>query len=220
LPFTHPSQLGKSLYSVPPLTQGLIIGFSIAAPVGPIALLCVRRSLTAGRLVGLVTGLGAATADALYGIIAALGLTALTSLLLEYQRLLQLGGGAFLLYLGFATLRAPATTTEARAAPSHSLLSAYLSTLLLTVSNPLTVLSFLGIFAGLGFSGDTPSAYSAILLVLGVFLGSATWWVLLSFAAAAVGARLQSGGLRAINLFSGFTIAVFGVWQLCHLLSA
>jgi threonine/homoserine/homoserine lactone efflux protein len=169
-------------------------------------------------LVGLVSGLGAATADALYGVIAALGLTALTSLLLEYQRLLQISGGAFLLYLGFATVLAPAATTEARAAAAHSLLSSYISTLLLTLSNPLTILSFLGIFAGLGVGGETPSAFSATLLVVGVFLGSATWWVLLSFAAAAVGARLQSGGLRAINLVSGVTIAVFGIWQLYHLI--
>jgi threonine/homoserine/homoserine lactone efflux protein len=203
---------------MPPLAKGLIIGFSIAAPVGPIALLCVRRSLTAGRVVGLVSGFGAATADALYGIIAALGLTALTNLLLEYQRLLQLGGGAFLLYLGLATLRAPASTAEARAVPSHSLVSAYISTFLLTLSNPMTILSFLGIFAGLGLGDTNPSAYSATLLVSGVFLGSAAWWVLLSFAAAAVGARLKTGGLRAINVVAGLTITVFGVWQLSRLL--
>jgi threonine/homoserine/homoserine lactone efflux protein len=195
--------------------KGLVIGFSIAAPVGPIGLLCIRRSLCDGRLAGFVSGLGAATADAFYGIIAALGLTAITHALLDHRGWLQLGGGAFLLYLGFATLRAsPPLARSTSSTSARHLPAAYASTLMLTLTNPMTILSFLGIFAGLGIGGSSGSAFSAGALVLGVFLGSAVWWLLLSATAGWLGARLERGGLRALNILSGVTIAAFGAWQL------
>ncbi len=197
--------------------QGLLIGFSIAAPVGPIGLLCIRRSLTAGRLAGLVSGLGAATADALYGIVAALGLTAVTTLLLAYQRPLQFVGGLFLVYLGIAIMRSTPATAASGTPPTATLSAAYFSTLVLTLANPVTVLSFLGLFAGLGLLGNAHAPSAAFALVLGVFLGSAAWWLLLSTSAAALGARLQSGGLRLLNLASGALIAAFGLWQLFRL---
>jgi threonine/homoserine/homoserine lactone efflux protein len=200
---------------MPPLLKGLIIGFSIAAPVGPIGLLCVRRSLADGRLAGFVSGLGAATADAVYGVVAALGLTAITDLLLARQSWLQLGGGVFLLYLGVATFRAPPPVSPARTAAAPSLFAAYVSTLALTLTNPLTIVSFIGIFAGLGAANG--SALASVSLVLGVFLGSAAWWLFLSSAANWLGQRLAHGGLRAINLASGFIIAAFGAWQLAAL---
>jgi threonine/homoserine/homoserine lactone efflux protein len=197
--------------------QGLIIGFSIAVPVGPVGLLCLRRSLTDGRVAGLVSGLGAATADALYGMIAALGLTAVTHLLIEHQRPLQLGGGLFLLYLGLTTLRAKPPAIEARAATASNLRAAYLSTVVLTLANPMTILSFLGIFAGLGAGTARGTPLAAFTLVLGVFLGSAAWWLILSFTAAAFGARLQRGGLRILHVASGVVLGAFGLWQLSRL---
>lgn len=200
--------------------KGLVIGFSIAIPVGPIGLLCLRRSLNEGRLAGLVSGLGAATADALYGLVAALGLTAITDALLAHRTALQLGGGLFLLYLGITTLRArPPAPTAATPTPTRttSLHSAYLSTLALTITNPMTILSFLGIFAGLGFTGANHGVWSACWLVLGVFLGSGIWWLLLSTAASWLGSRLQHGGLRLLNIFSGLIIVAFGLWQLGQL---
>jgi len=201
---------------MPAFLQGLFLGFSIAVPVGPIGLLCLRRSLTDGRLAGLVSGLGAATADAIYGLIAALGLTAITGFLLAYRTPLQLGGGLFLLYLGVSICRAKPPSAEV-SAPTTNLLSAYLSTLVLTLANPMTILSFLGIFAGLGVVSSDSGHLAAFLLVLGVFLGSATWWVLLSLSAGAIGRRLQKGGQRLLNLGSGLLIAGIGVWQLIHL---
>jgi threonine/homoserine/homoserine lactone efflux protein len=177
--------------------------------------LCIRRSLCDGRLAGFVSGLGAATADAFYGIIAALGLTAITHALLDHRGWLQLGGGAFLLYLGFATLRAsPPLARSTSSTSARHLPAAYASTLMLTLTNPMTILSFLGIFAGLGIGGSSGSAFSAGALVLGVFLGSAVWWLLLSATAGWLGARLERGGLRALNILSGVTIAAFGAWQL------
>lgn len=197
--------------------QGLVLGFSIAAPVGPIGLLCLRRSLTAGRLAGFVSGLGAATADAVYGLIAALGLTAVTHFLVAYQRSFQLGGGLFLLYLGAKILRAPAPCADASTGPSTTLSADYFSTLALTLTNPLTILSFVGLFAGTGALTSTPGSLSAFALVLGVFLGSAAWWFTLSLCAAALGTRLRSGGLRVLNLLSGASLAVFGLYQLIRL---
>lgn len=200
-------------FHLPPLLKGLIVGFSIAAPVGPIGVLCIRRSLTHGRLAGFVSGLGAATADGIYGVIAALGLTAITHPLLAQRVWLQLGGGGFLVYLGVATLRPRRAANAARATDAATLSGAYASTLGLTLTNPMTILSFLAIFAGLGAAATSGTA-PAIALVLGVFLGSAAWWLFLSSAAGWLGARLRHGGLRALDVVSGVVIAGFGVWQL------
>jgi threonine/homoserine/homoserine lactone efflux protein len=181
-------------------------------------LLCIRRSLADGRLAGFVSGLGAATADALYGVVAALGLTAITRVLLAHQGWLQLGGGAFLVCLGVATLRARPPSAAARATAATNLRSAYFSILALTLTNPMTILSFLGIFAGMGIGPGASGVLPACWLVLGVFLGSAAWWLLLSTAAGWLGGRLQHGGLRALNVVSGLIIAGFGGWQLVALL--
>jgi threonine/homoserine/homoserine lactone efflux protein len=197
-----------------PFLKGLLVGFSIAAPVGPIGLLCIRRALSAGRMAGFVSGLGAATADALYGVVATLGLTAVTNLLIEQQHWLRLGGGVFLLYLGVATLRAAPPAGEARARRAENGWAAYASTFVLTLTNPMTIISFVGIFAGIGVGASTSGAGAAGLLVVGVFLGSAAWWLILSTTAGWLGARLQSGGLRIVNIVSGAVIAAFGAWQL------
>ena len=198
--------------------SGLALGFSIAAPVGPIGLLCIRCTLTHGRLNGFLCGLGAATADAIYGAIAALGLSAVTSFLLGAQTWLQLGGGLFLVWLGWKTLRAkPPAPRSADALAAGARAGGYFSTLFLTLANPMTILSFVGIFAGLGLGATAGSTRSAGWLVLGVFLGSAAWWLVLSAAAGWLGGRLQHGGLRALNLASGLIIAAFGFWQLATL---
>jgi threonine/homoserine/homoserine lactone efflux protein len=201
-----------------PLLKGLIIGFSIAAPVGPIGLLCIRQSVTAGRVAGFVSGLGAATADAAYGMVAALGLTAVTNMLLEHQSWLRLGGGVFLLFLGVTTLRAKPPSSEASSTRTENLWAIYVSTLGLTLTNPMTVLSFVGIFAGLGIDASADGPGPAAMLVSGVFLGSATWWLLLSTTAGWLGARLQRGRLRIVNVASGMIIGAFGGWQLLTLM--
>jgi threonine/homoserine/homoserine lactone efflux protein len=196
-----------------PFLKGLLIGFSIAAPVGPIGLLCIRRSIADGRRAGFVSGLGAATADGIYGAIAALGLTAIMNVLLAYRTWLQLGGGAFLVFLGIATLQSRPATEAAGATCSPSLGSAFVSTMVLTLANPMTILSFLAIFAGAGVDvgrGILPP----ILMMLGVFLGSAAWWLILSMIAGWFGARLERGGLRIVNALAGMLLLAFGAWQL------
>jgi threonine/homoserine/homoserine lactone efflux protein len=193
--------------------RGLLLGLSIAAPVGPIGVLCIRRTLSAGRGMGLASGLGAATADATYGAVAAFGLTVVSSFLLSQQMWLRLLGGAFLCYLGVRTfLAAPAT--EAARAGSGGLAGAYVSTFFLTITNPLTILSFAAIFAGLGLGATGADAGAALGLVLGVFLGSALWWVVLSGAVSLLRARFDLLTMRWVNRGSGLLILGFGVLSL------
>jgi threonine/homoserine/homoserine lactone efflux protein len=192
------------------LLRGLVLGFTIAAAVGPIALLCIRRTLAEGRLVGLVSGMGVATADATYGAVAALGLTAITDLLVDWRRVLGIVGGAFLLWLAWRTFRSlPAEAATTGTNGHRGLPAAYLSTLGLTLTNPMTILSFAALFVGLGVTGG--DAAGAASLTLGVFAGSAAWWVVLVTAVGAFRSRLTPAGLRRVNVASGLTIGAFAV---------
>jgi threonine/homoserine/homoserine lactone efflux protein len=195
--------------------RGLIIGFSIAAPVGPIGILCIRRTLAEGRASGFLSGLGAATADALYGCVAGFGLTVISGFLVDQRFWIQLVGGIFLLALGIKTLRS-APAERAAAASGSGLAASYASTLLLTLTNPMTILSFAGIFAALGIADTGGNLSAAALLVLGVFTGSAAWWLLLSGGVGLMREKLSSGVLRWTNRLSGTILLVFGivaVWQ-------
>lgn len=200
------------------LLRGIILGFSIAAPVGPIGVLCIRRTLAEGRLVGLVSGLGAATADMSYGMVAAFGLTAVSSLLVSQTVWLRVVGGLFLLYLGIRTFLARPGERPA-SAEGRGLVGAYASTLVLTLTNPPTILSFVAIFAGLGL-GDTRGDYwAATQLVTGVFIGSALWWLLLSSGVDLFRSRFTTGRLGWVNRLAGLVILAFGVVTLASLLA-
>jgi threonine/homoserine/homoserine lactone efflux protein len=192
--------------------KGLVVGFAIAAPVGPIGLLCIRRSLAEGPATGLVVGLGAATADAAYGAVAAFGLTAVSSFLVGHRFALGLLGGIFLCYLGIRTFLAVPAATPAPLKPG-SLASAYASTVLLTITNPATILSFVAIFAGIGLSAAANFA-AAAQLVAGVFLGSALWWLFLSQGIGLFRARVTPQWMTRINQFSGLILLAFGFWSL------
>lgn len=192
------------------LLTGGIVGFSIAAPVGPIGALTIRRTLAQGRLAGFLTGLGAATADTFYGAVAAFGLTFVTGFLVAQQSWLNLIGGLFLCYLGAATYLAKPAPIE-HAPPVSSLVGAYASSVLLTATNPATILSFAGIYAGLGLRDAVTDYPAASAFVLGVFLGSALWWLLLSFGVGALREWVSPRGLSWINRVSGVLLAAFGV---------
>jgi threonine/homoserine/homoserine lactone efflux protein len=193
-----------------PFLVGVGLGLAIAAPVGPIGLLCIRRTLAEGRLVGLLTGLGAATADALYGALAAFGLTSLSGFLVRQQSLVGLIGGSFLCYLGTRTFlaRPPENLTEVK---SGSLSAAFGSTFLLTLTNPLTILSFAAVFAGLGIGARTADYVSAISLVAGVFTGSALWWLLLSAGVSLLRSRVDRRSMTWVNRVAGALIVLFGI---------
>lgn len=197
--------------------QGMLIGFAIAAPVGPIGLLCIRRSIAQGIGYGFISGLGAATADTLYGAIAVFGLTMVANLLASFQSLLQFCGGVFLCYLGYHTyvasgVRRPAT------AESGDLIRAYISILFLTLTNPLTILVFLSIFAGLGLGPGSGDYFTAAIFMVGVFGGSALWWLLLSGTVGLFRANLTQRQMIITNKISGIIIGCFGIAVLMNML--
>ena len=195
------------------LLRGLILGFSIAAPVGPIGVLCIRRTLAEGRASGFVSGLGAATADAVYASIAGFGLTYISNLLISQYDWLRIIGGAFLCYLGLKIMLArPAE--HASAARAGGLARAYASTFFLTLTNPTTILSFAAVFAGFGVARTGGNYASAAVLVLGVFIGSALWWLTLSGGVGVLRARFNPRGLRWVNRISGLIIGALGVLAL------
>jgi threonine/homoserine/homoserine lactone efflux protein len=202
------------------LVRGLIVGFTVAVGVGPISLLTIRRTLVHGRVYGLASGIGVASADATYGAIAAFGLSAVTAVLVGARPVLALVGGVFLIWLGLRTILAgPATATAgngmtsggaAEAPPERpGLLAAWASIYGLTMTNPMTILSFAAIFAGFGLAGGTLA--DAALLTIGVFLGSTAWWLSLTSVVAAVRTRLTRTALLGLNRVSGAGIVAFGV---------
>jgi len=198
------------------LLRGFIIGLSIAAPVGPIGVLCIRRTLNNGRAAGLVSGLGAASADAIYGCIAGFGLTFVSNFLVGGQFWLRLIGGIFLCYLGVKTfLSKPAD--QAAAAKANGLAGMYASTFFLTLTNPMTIISFAAVFAGLGLTSSNGNFATAAWLVSGVVLGSASWWLILSGLVGLLRARFQARGLQWVNRISGLIIASFGLFALLSL---
>lgn len=193
--------------------KGLLIGFSIAAPVGPIGILCIRRTLAEGHASGFVSGLGAATADAIYGSVAGFGLTFISNFLINQQIWFRLVGGIFLCFLGIKTfLDKPAE--KAFSVNGNSLIGAYASTFFLTLTNPMTILSFAAIFAGLGLAGTGGNYVSAGMLVFGVFIGSTLWWLILSFSISFSRIKLRPNRLLWVNKISGIIIFGFGMLAL------
>jgi threonine/homoserine/homoserine lactone efflux protein len=200
------------------LLKGIAVGFVIAVPVGPVGVLCVRRTIFEGRLFGFLSGLGAASADTIFGIIAGFGLTVVSDLLLDYQGWLRMAGGVFLLYVGVSALRKRIEHIEKPEKSAENLLSAYLSTFALTITNPVTILAFLGIFAGVGFTGAEATLGRAAVLVAGVLLGSLIWWLGISLVAGLFRKSFDERHLVLLNRISGSILALSGVGLLVSLL--
>ena len=199
--------------------RGFILGFTIAAAVGPISLLVIRRTIAQGQLYGLVSGLGVATADATYGAIAAFGLAALTDVLVNARVVLGLAGGLFLLRMAWQTMRS-SPTEAATPAPTgrRGYAGAYLSILALTMANPMTILSFGALFAGLGVTSGATG--DAALVVIGVLLGSAAWWVVLTTIVGRLRGRITSAWIHRINIASGLLIGTFAVVAIASALAS
>ena len=196
------------------LLKGFIIGFAIAAPVGPIGILCIRRTLADGRLTGFFSGLGAASADMSYGAVAAFGLTAFQNLLMGAQYWLHLIGGLFLIYLGIRTFLTKPPNKASAESLNHNLFQAYLSTLVLTLTNPATIISFTVIFAGLRLGEAHGNFLSAGLLVGGVFFGSSVWWLTLSLIVGLFRERFTPSWMFWVNRLAGTIILAFGFFAL------
>ncbi|HEY6456143.1 MAG TPA: LysE family transporter [Steroidobacteraceae bacterium] len=207
------------------LIKGLLIGLSIAAPLGPIGALCINRSLAEGPRLGFICGLGAAAADALYALAGTVALSAIAQWVIDDRIALRVIGGIFLVYLGGRTFMRPATTVPAAgrfgALPPPGARAAFMSTFLLTLHNPVTLLGFAAMFAGLGMApvGMISSADSAAAaLVLGVFLGSALWWLALSSLIGRLRPYIGPPTLTVINRISGTVLTAFGLYAFTALL--
>jgi len=174
--------------------------------------------VTEGRLIGLFTVFGAATADAIYGLVAGLGLTAVSDALFSHRIALRIGSGIFLVFLGGKMLRAPSLAGyEPKSGPPRGLGAAYLSTLLLMLANPFIIVSFLAVFAALGLHLAGIGDVAAGWLFAGIFLGSTAWWIIFSLATVPLRRRLRQGGLRLFNVGAGGLICGFGLWQFVEL---
>lgn len=198
------------------LLQGVVLGIAIAAPVGPIGLLCIRRTIEHGPMMGFTTGMGAAVADTIYGAIAAFGVSAAVGYLRDHQIVFQLVGGIFLLVVAVRTFRqSPAAEArEADAAPdSRTWVGGFMTGLSLTLTNPATIMAFIAIFAGFGLGGDL-GRVDAATLVFGVFIGSSAWWLTLSSIVASIRHRVSDRRLVMLNHYTGVALAGFGIWAL------
>jgi threonine/homoserine/homoserine lactone efflux protein len=198
--------------------KGIAVGIVIAVPVGPVGVLCVRRTIFEGRLFGFLSGLGAATADTIFGIVAGFGLTVVSDVLLDYQTWLRATGGLFLVYVGVSALRKQVVRSEAPEKNAENLLSAYLSTFVLTITNPVTILAFLGIFAGVGFTGEEATLGRAAMLVAGVLVGSLIWWLGISLGAGLFRKSIGERHLILLNRVSGGILTLSGIGLLISLL--
>ncbi len=193
------------------LFKGLILGFAIAAPVGPIGILCIRKTLQYGRLSGFFTGLGAAVADTIYGAIAIFGLTIISDFLISYQQLLQLIGGIFLAYLAFKIFLSKPTHIQSTVT-HKTLLTDFFTTFLLTLTNPMTILSFVMIFAGFKITYDDKD--QALIFILGVLIGSSCWWFLLSEGVSLIRKKISSTTIQWINRGAALLLFGFSLWFL------
>ena len=197
--------------------KGLIIGFVTAAPVGPIGVLCARRMLMYNRRAGFFSGMGAATADVIYGFVAAFGLTLVSDFLFGHNVFLRIVGGSLLCILGVKALVAPPTSKLDHPMSLKKCAGMYSSTFVLTLTNPMTIFSFGAVFAGFGLVGLKGSVFSSIALVLGVFLGETLWWAFLVGIFSIFRGQFHSHQLRWVNLISGGIIFASGVLVLLSL---
>jgi len=191
--------------------KGLLVGIVIAVPVGPVGILCIRRTILDGRLAGLFSGLGAATADSVFGIIAGFGLTVISDSLFYYQDFLRIGAAAFLLYVGISSLMSDPDAKRRSDNDPEGLFGDFASTFVLTITNPVTILSFIAIFGAIGFTGEEATLGHAAILVAGVWCGSFMWWLGLIAATGVLRLTFKRRHLVWINRGSGGILVFAGV---------
>lgn len=197
--------------------KSVMIGVAIAAPVGPVGIVCIQRTLAYGRRTGFLSGLGAATADALYGLIAVMGLTVVSGFLMAHQFWIQVWGGVFLLLLGWKTFTSQPPALSAGIPDTPSSVKGFLSVFLLTLTNPLTILAFIAIF-GVFRVGGPEDFLTSLTVVSGVFSGSALWWGILAFVGGWISSRIGPDSLKLINRTAGIVLTIFSVLFLIDLL--
>lgn len=198
--------------------KGILIGFLIAAPVGPIGILCIRRTLSGGYVLGLVTGLGAALADTVYGAIVGFSLAGIADFIAQNDFYLRLFGGILLAWIGVSIFRAPPREAKVKKTDDDTPLGAFISAFFLTISNPITLLVFAAAFAAMGVAPVNDSLSQAAILVLGVSVGASAWWLSLSTGVHLMHHKLSDQQLLWINRLSGVMLVGFSVYMLLSLL--
>jgi threonine/homoserine/homoserine lactone efflux protein len=206
-----------------PLIKGIIIGFAVAAPVGPVGILCIQKTLEKGRWAGFVSGFGAATADAIYGAVAVFGVTSISNLLDEHRFALHIVGGALLLYFGFKIFNRKLELPKRNVSGKIEIdlvkdAKNYVSTFFLTMTNPTTIASFAIVFAGFGIANSSVSYIPATLSVLGIFIGSTLWWLFLSEAVGKMREIFGDRILHKINEGTAFIIIALGILSFLSLM--
>lgn len=192
-------------------------GFFLAAPIGPVNLICIRRTLTDGYIAGLTVGLGAAAADTVYGYAAAAGLSFITDFIQQYHTAFRWGGGLFIIYLGFRTLHAVVRENSADKTTAAGLYKLFAGIFLLTLTNPITFFTFIALFSSLGVAVLVTNAVSAAIAALGVFCGSALWWVTLTCIVQLLRKKVTARALTRINKLAGTIIILLGIASIIKL---
>lgn len=195
----------------------IISGFFLAAPIGPVNLICLKRTLSEGRLTGLAAGLGAALADAIYAHVAAAGMHVFTDFILRYASLLRWGGGLLIIYLGYRTFRSAAFCREEIRTSPRSLLRLVGEVFLLTLTNPFTIFAFFAVFSSFGIAGGITSLTAAALVASAVFLGSSLWWITLTGLVSFFRNRMTDELIAKINRLSGILIILLGIVSILEL---
>lgn len=195
------------------ILKAWLIGIAVAAPVGPIGTLCIRKTLELGFVGAIAVGLGAAFADGIYGLVAALGLTGISHFLLQKIVLIKFIGGLFLLYLAYIELKTKTTVSETTLDKNKNLARLTLGVFFLTITNPMTILSFIGIFASIS-SGGSITTSETLGMVVGIFLGSMTWWIILGAIITKIKHKLSESAIRGIRYLSAIILAGFGVYAI------
>ncbi len=195
------------------IAEGFLIGLSLAAPVGPMGLLCIQKTLAGGFVLGMLTGIGIALADAIYGMMAAFGVTAISDFLIAHKSVLSFGGGLFLIWIGIKNLFSkPSLEETAVLQPREHGFSAFSTAFLLTLTNPLTVFTYIAIFAGASI--NVANNWGAIAITLAIFAGSMAWWLMLSGFVALTKAKIRPRHVGAISHVSGIILVGFGLYAL------
>lgn len=198
--------------------KAVIIGFFVAVPIGPVNLLCIRRTLLGGRIIGFISGLGAAVADTFFAFAAAFGLSFITNFYVQEEKWLQIGGGIFICILGVLSILSHKSGKPEKNGYGRGGFQAFFSTFFLTLTNPITILAFAAAFAGFGLINPDDGHISAALVVIGVFLGSTIWWLTISWLSGLLRKKLNSHVMHRITQISGVVITVFGVLLLLGLI--
>ncbi|MBN9542277.1 MAG: LysE family transporter [Alphaproteobacteria bacterium] len=191
--------------------KAVMIGFAIAAPVGPIGILCIRKTLESGLKGAILVGLGASIALSIYGLIAGLGMSAITNILIEKEGVIKVVGGLLLLYLAYRECNTKPSNKEA-SVKAKSDLQTILAVTFLTLTSPMTIISFIGIFASINTGAI--AILDVIIMVLGIFVGSMCWWFILGGVISKIKHKLPEIWLSRIKYIAAIILAGFGLYSL------